>query len=257
MSEIRTIRDSEAEAFLTLLCEVFKLDQKRARSIFYNEPLFDLKRKWALFEGGRPVSILTTVGLEFGWGKAIGIAGVATRRDRQKEGLAAQLMAHVLERSREEGVCSAYLFARDRRLYERVGFEMLDEAIYAPIVTEREFVLPRTLGFQEIQQTYGEWSRQGPARLIRDESRWRFWSWNLRVCTEHAKGDLCLEGSLVREVVPMGKQETWRLPPGTEWFGLRSMAERLEVPIRNPRAELMLMGWNSPGVPELFMTDQF
>jgi hypothetical protein len=47
------------------------------------------------------------------------------------------------------------------------------------------------------------------------------------------------------------------LPAGTEWFGLRSMAKSAGVPIRDPRPELMLLGWNSPSIPQFFMTDQF
>jgi len=220
-------------------------------------PLFDLKRKWAVMEDGEPVSILTTVELEFGWGKAIGIAGVATRHDRRGQGLATVLLEKVLCQASEEGVRSAYLFARDKRVYQKLGFEVLDEAIYAPIHGRPEFVLPRTLSFEETKAAYEEWSQGHPDRLRRNERRWNYWKWNLRVCTVHAGGYLCLEGSLIREVVPGGGEAPWPLPASTEWFGLRSMARVIGAPIRDPRPELMLMGWRSPTVPQFFMTDQF
>jgi N-acetylglutamate synthase-like GNAT family acetyltransferase len=257
MIEIRPIREHEAEPFLGLLCNVFDLDIARARNIFYGEPLFDLNRKWALFEDGEPISILTTVGLEFGWGKAIGIAGVATHRHKQGRGHATRLLEHVLEESQKEGAAAAYLFARDQRVYEHIGFELLDEAVYAPIQGQPEFVLPRTLSFEEIKACYTKWSEADPSRLRRDEKRWKYWQWTLRVCTEHTSGYLCLEGSLVREVVPGGGSGPWILPAGTEWFGLRSMAKVVAAPIRDPRPELMLMGWRSPMLPQFFMTDQF
>jgi N-acetylglutamate synthase-like GNAT family acetyltransferase len=257
MTEIRTIRESESEPFLGLLCRVFDLDIVRARNIFYNEPMFDLERKWAVFENGEPISILTTVGLEFGWGKAIGIAGVATRQDRRGHGLARVLLEAVLQNALDHGVSAAYLFARDSRVYEKVGFETIDEAVYAPIHGRPEYILPRTLSQDEVRSVYDRWACENPNRLLRDERRWNYWKWNLRVCTVHSSGYLCLEGSLVREVVPGGGTPPWPLPAGTEWFGLRSMAKEIQAPIRDPRPELMLMGWRSPGMPQFFMTDQF
>lgn len=257
MIEIRSIRAGEAESFLRLLCDVFDLDIQRARGIFFSEPFFDLDRKWAILENGTPISIMTTVPLEFGWGSAIGIAGVATRRDRQGRGLAVRLIEHVLELGRANGVTAAYLFARDDRVYRKVGFELLDEAVYAPIEGCREFVLPRTLSFDEARVVYENWSSGHPDRLRRDDRRWSYWKWNLRVCTAHEAGYLCLEGGLVRECVPGGGEPPWPLPPRTEWFGLRSMARAIGAPIRDERPELMLLGWNSPSMPQFYMTDQF
>lgn len=257
MMEIRPICADESEGFLSLLCNVFDLDINRARGIFYNEPFFELDRKWALFEDGVPVSIMTTVPLEFGWGSAIGIAGVATRRDLQGQGRAIKLIEHVLDVNQSRGAKAAYLFARDPRVYRKVGFEILDEAIYAPLQGTREFVLPQTLSFEESRAVYEKWASAHPDRLRRDERRWDYWKWNLRVCTAHQDGYLCLEGGHVRECVPGGGDPPWPLPNRTEWFGLRTMAKEIGAPIRDPRPELMLMAWKSPSMPQFFMTDQF
>ncbi|MER3466893.1 MAG: hypothetical protein C4340_07395, partial [Armatimonadota bacterium] len=62
---VRTIREHETPAFLALLCDVFDLNPARAENVFRSEPFFDLDRKWALFEGERMVSCLTTVPLLF------------------------------------------------------------------------------------------------------------------------------------------------------------------------------------------------
>ena len=96
MIEIRPIRKSEAESFLTLLCNVFDLDIVRARHVFFKEPMFDLERKWALFEDGELRTILTTAPLEFGFGRAFGVAGVATEPKHQGRGLAQRIIEHVL-----------------------------------------------------------------------------------------------------------------------------------------------------------------
>ncbi|HRK20210.1 MAG TPA: GNAT family N-acetyltransferase [Fimbriimonadaceae bacterium] len=255
--EIRTVREGETEAFLELLCDVFHLDIARARSVFYSEPFYDPGRKWALFEGSRLVSILTTVPLEFGWGNAVGIAGVATCEDRQGRGYAIRLIEHVLEQGKKNGEEAAYLFARDPRVYLKVGFEILDEAILAPIEGVSSFVMPRTLSFDETRSVYEAWSNGDPSRLCRDERRWNYWKWNLRICTAHEAGYLCLEGDRVRECVPGGGEAPWPVPDRTQWFGLRTMAQQTGAPIGPVNVEQFLLGWKSPVMPQFFMTDQF
>ncbi|PNA17660.1 hypothetical protein C1X78_26005, partial [Pseudomonas sp. MPR-R1B] len=87
---------------------------------------FDLDRKWALFEGGEMVSVLTTTPLLFGWGPAIGIAGVATAVNRRREGHAGRLIEQVLRAAARDGEGPALLLAKDVALYERLGFEPID-----------------------------------------------------------------------------------------------------------------------------------
>jgi len=257
MTDIRPIQNSEAETFLDLLCGVFDLDYARAHSIFFTEPLFDLDRKWALFEGNRMVSILTTVPLEFGWGKAIGIAGVATHRGRQGEGHASRLLTHVIGASAKAGETGAMLFARDTRLYEGVGFKVLDEVVRGPVIARPEEQIPDGIGFETVKGIYDDWSHRNVNRLRRDALRWQYWKWNLRVSTIFHDGYLCFEGGVVREVVLDKPANDWTLPPETEWLGLSSMADRLGARLRDPEMELYLMGAGIPGQPEFFMTDQF
>ena len=257
MIEIRPIREPEAETFLGLLCGVFDLDFARARSIFFTEPLFDLNRKWALFEKDRMVSILTTVPLEFGWGRAIGIAGVATALERQGEGFAAKLLTQVMKASAENGEPGVMLFAQDRRLYERVGFEILDNVIRGAMIARPEDEIPEGIGFDQVKAIYDAWSCGNPNRLRRDPLRWQYWKWNMRVSTAFHDGYLCFEGGIVREVVIGEPASDWVLPLETEWLGLASMASRLGVQVASPEIELHLLGCNIPALPEFYMTDQF
>ncbi len=257
MTEIRPIRESEAESFLDLLCQVFDLDFARAKSIFFTEPLFDLSRKWALIDGNKIVSILTTVPLEFGWGRSIGIAGVATAAERQGEGLAAKLLERVIKESEQVGEKGVLLFARDTRLYERVGFHVLDEVLRGPIDSDPEVEVPRCLDFDEVRLIYDRWAHSSPQRLRRDELRWKYWKWNLRVSTPIQDGYLCFEGGVIREVVTCEAALDWQLPPGTEWFGLASMSAAAGVRLLSSTMDLYLMGRGIPALPEFFMTDQF
>lgn len=257
MKEIRPITQSEAEEFLNLLCNVFDLDYARAHSIFFAEPLFDLRRKWALFDATRIVSILTTVPLEFGWGRAIGIAGVATARDRQGQGLARSLLDRVLIESEKVGEGAAMLFARDTRLYERTGFRVLDDVVRGPILGRREEEVPIGLDYEAVRQTYDDWANADANRLRRDELRWKYWRWNLRVCTPFHDGYLCFEAGVVRELVISTPASEWILPPETEWLGLGRLATKMGIQLASPTLELHLMGYRVPSPPEMFMTDQF
>lgn len=257
MTEIRPIKESEAEPFLELLCRVFDLDYGRAHSIFFTEPLYDLDRKWALLENGKPVSILTTVPLEFGWGRAIGIAGVATDQRRQGQGLAGRLLEHVMSASSSAGEGGVLLFAKDTRLYERLGFRVVDRVIRGDIAANPETEVPFGLEFDRIRQMYDEWADADINRLRRDDLRWKYWKWNLRVCTPFGDGYLCFEAGVVREVVIRDPSVDWILPIDSEWLGLESMARRINVELKSMTSDLSLMAHNVPGVPEFFMTDQF
>ena len=257
MTEIRPIRPYEAEEFLRLLCVVFDLDFDRAHGIFFNEPLFDLRRKWAIFENSKIVSILTTVPLEFGWGNGIGIAGVATDPERQGEGLAGKLIQSVITESEKAGEGAVYLFAKNPSLYSRLGFEPIDEVYRASIAAEPVESLAPVLTFEEVEASYREWSMAHPNRLRRNAQRWKFWKWNLRICTPLAGGYICQEGLTIREVVAPGLVDRWRLALGSEWFGTKSMAAQLQVPLLNPSFELHFMAYKSPSLPQIFMTDQF
>lgn len=257
MRDIRPIKDYEAKEFLRLLCDVFSLDYHRAESIFFNEPMFSLERKWAVFEGGEMLSILTTVPLEFGWGKAIGIAGVATKEERRGEGLGAALLERVLAASEKNGEGAALLFAKDERLYGRLGFKTVDEVIRAKIIETTNDCHAPILSFDQVQDIYNDWASRSPGRLRRDEQRWRYWRWNLRVCTAVNDGYVCVEGGTIRECVANTLPEQWGVGKDTEWFGLASMAKACRLNLSSVKHELHFMAYKCESVPQMYLTDQF
>ena len=258
MTEIRPIRAGEAEAFLQLLCDVFGLDFDRAHNLFFEDPMFDLRRKWALIEGQEMVSVLTTTPLEFGWGRAYGVAGVATRADRRGEGHAGKLLERVHRESQRMGEGAGLLFAKELGLYERLGFEPLDRVVRAPIATIPEGEIPPPMHVEEVRAMYSAWADGHPDRLRRDRPRWTLWKWHFRECNPFGDGYLCFENDTLREGLWSEPQAALPLPAGTEWFGTTLVADMLEIPVAAPPVvELYLMGRDVPGVPQLFMTDQF
>lgn len=257
MTEIRPIREREGDEFVELLCSVFGLELSRAKAIFYAEPMFDLQRKWALFEAGKIVSILTTVPLEFGWGTGYGIAGVATAADRRREGFAGRLLEKVNQEMDRRGEQIGLLLAKEQGLYRQIGFEALDTVVRGPILRTETTRFTRYLEFEEVKTTYEKWAAENPARLRRDDRRWRYWKWNLRLCAEQPSGYICFEGGTVREAIGVAKADVWDVPIATEWVGLRSMAELMGVPLESSVEEYILMGRNCPATPQIFMTDQF
>lgn len=258
MTDIRPIRKSEAEPFLELLCTVFSLDYHRAYDVFFTEPLFDLNRKWALFEGRDILSILTTTPLNFGWGRAMGIAGVATRKDRQGEGLASHLLQKVLTDGEKRGETGSLLFARTVELYEKNGFEAIDRVVRGKIECV-DRLDNRVLETEEVELIYDAWSVLHDDRLRRDAARWRYWKWNYRVAAEFGDGYVCHESGTLREALfnPAVAPGPLPLPEQTEWLGTTFMADQLGLTIQEPVVDLYLMGRNIPGIPQLFMTDQF
>ena len=258
MREIRPIRTEEADTFLELLCGVFNLDLARAHSIFFTEPLFDLSRKWALFDSGEMVSILTTTPLWFGWGRAYGIAGVATRADRRGQGFASLLLERVFQEAGRMGEGASLLFARDPSVYQMNGYEPIDRVIRAKVASSEAPDLGLTLDNVQVRDVYDHWASLNPARLRRDEPRWRYWLWHYRLCSPFQEGYLCTEPGVLREALYSHPSPGLPLPFGTDWFGTASMTELLQMPLATePKFELHLMGRNFRTPPQMFMTDQF
>ncbi len=258
MIECRPItRGAEEEAFLTVLCKVFDLEIERARVVFFNEPFFDLGRKWALFEDGRIATILTTAPLEFGWGRAVGIAGVGTLPESRMRGHATRLVAEALDKASRDREGAALLFANSPRVYERAGFTVLDEVVRCDLAYQRNQPPAEALTNDEVRETYGKWAEGDDDRLRRDDRRWRYWEWVSRPCEPYGGGYICHEAMLCREAVVYTREDAWPVMPGSQWTGLKSMTSRLGVPAGPPRHELWLMGRGFPRVPQMFMTDQF
>ncbi|MEQ1935200.1 MAG: GNAT family N-acetyltransferase [Fimbriimonadaceae bacterium] len=248
MTEIRPIREGEAISFLTLVRDVFDLDIARARSVFLNEPMFDLSRKWALFYEGRICTVLTTVPLTFGWGDAIGIASVATHPSFRGRGFATKLMEAATAGEK------AFLFAADSRIYERLGFRTIDEMVRIEVKSPDPLAEEDALSHEEVRTMYDSWSLGHPDRLRRDDRRWQLWKWALRYCVPSDGGYTCIEGNTIREMVvsPAAK-----LPPGFagHFLGLRSMADRYGFGAGESQGFLMARG--TERVPQMFLSDQF
>lgn len=257
MIECRPIREAEAPAYLRTLCRIFDLDYARAESVFYHEPFYDLDRKWALFDDGLIRSILTTVPLLFGELRACGIAGVGTVLEHRGRGYGQRLLEAALAQSAANGETGSLLFAQSATLYERCGFSVLDHVVRARFKWPEVDWNADLLTYEEVRQIYDAWSTRHSMRLIRDERRWNFWKWNLRICSATSNGYLCQEGDTVRECIWTEAPAGWPMFDDVEWYGLRSMGSALGLPLEDGVDELMLMGRGFTEVPQMFMTDQF
>jgi GNAT superfamily N-acetyltransferase len=255
MTEIRTIKMTECDEFLRLLCRVFSLDYRRARSAFTKEPMFDLDRKWAVFQDGKIVSVLTTVPVLFGDGRGIGIAGVATAQECRGRNLATDLLQEVLQQSEQRGEGRALLFAMKESLYERSGFRVLDDVVSQPLPPGHVNGEPELIDRDSVRKLYEAWSEADPLRLRRDDLRWDHWSWNLKSPYRAGNGYVCHESGRLREALPKFQ---WAPTAETiEWFGLRKLGEDLGIVFDDAKMEMRLMGRGFDNAPQMFMTDQF
>lgn len=253
--EFRTIRPDEADEFLRLMCSVFSLDFERARGVFRSEPFFDVKSKWAAVQNGEILACLTTVPLHFGIGGAIGIAGVGTREDFRGQGLASDLLQTAVAACQEQSEGRALLFARDERIYARLGFEVLDDVVVAPMGDPEIEVVCPPASFNFVRAVYDRWAAEHPLRLRRDERRWNYWTWSSKQPIKVGDGYYAMESPRIRELLPSYVGSATRDPQ--EFFGLRSMVQALGLVPPRATGDLVLMGKGFSEVPRMFMTDQF
>ncbi|MEJ5170579.1 MAG: GNAT family N-acetyltransferase, partial [Fimbriimonadales bacterium] len=179
------------------------------------------------------------------------------RPERRREGLAAVLLERVLERSAKQGEGFALLFAQDRRLYERLGFVVLDRVVRARIGWQAGKRIGEPLPLERVQALYDGWAAGHPSRLRRDARRWSLWRWNLRVSVAVPGGYACVEGETLREAVADAPLVPDGLALGTRWYGLASMAEGLGLPLAETETAMLFMGRGVPDLPQMFLTDQF
>ena len=264
MIEIRPLRagrderaERERDDFLRVLCGGFDLDPDLAKPLFTADPMYDDARSWALFEAGRVVSCLTTRPLEFGWGRAIGIAGVATREEARGEGYARRLLERVLRESERAGEGPALLFAQDLRLYESLGFEPLDRVARFSIRPTGAMPPMEEPSFESVRARYDAWASRSPERLRRDDRRWGYWRWKFRNLYRAGEGYYAIENDHVREVLAPGAESGLPVRRDTEALFLSYVVDKLELPFEPIQVELYLMGRGVPGLVQMFLTDQF
>ncbi len=257
MIEVRTIAAGEADEFLRLLCSVFALDYKAAQNIFFQEPLFDLSRKWALFDEGKMASILTTSPLEFGWGKAAGIAGVATSQEARGRGLATHLLREVMEATKDRGENAFMLFATDPRVYSELGFTHADDVIRGEVRAKGYNQALQLLETDDVKERYTAWAAESDDRLIRTHLKWEAWTWSLKHCEARGSGYVCIEPVLLREAILPDHSGPWPVEEGSIFYGLKRTAETIGIPLISSRIEMQAMTLGFPQTPIMFMTDQF
>jgi hypothetical protein len=149
------------------------------------------------------------------------------------------------------------LFAKDPRVYESIGFRILDEVIQGPMTYDPEAKPHRLLSLEESQAIYNAWAEKDPNRLRRDAQRWSYWTWNLRFCTAFSDGYVCQEGAIIREAIFSQPMIPWPMSEACEWSGLKSVAELLEVPLLRSTFSTHFMGYGIDAPPVMFQTDQF
>ncbi len=255
--EIRPLIGEEVSLGLDLVCICFGLNRKRIQTLFDSDLMRETKTHWGLFEGRDLLSTITVTPLQFGWGEAAGISGVATHPDRQKQGLASCLLKETAAQESAAGRVGSILLANEARVYEKAGYSVTDRVIDGTIMTSEPVDQAADVSDEETEQLYAEWAEADPGRMRRDETRWRAWRWLGRRYERLSQGVACCEPGLVREAVLNETLDRWPLPAGTRWVGLKSIADQMGVPLQSTRDDLLLMSKDIPGPVQLFLTDQF
>ncbi len=127
--KVRAATPPDAEPLLRVLCAAFGLDREAARPLFYQDPYYDLARKWALETPQDGIVACLTIipatlvvrGVPLQTG---GIAGVATLPAYQGRGYASHLLAQTVRALADERVFPiSALFPYSEAFYRRLGWE--------------------------------------------------------------------------------------------------------------------------------------
>lgn len=249
---VRRVHRHEEDAYLGLLCQAFGLNTGQSALAFYSDPLFSQRERWALFKGGEIIGTVSTLALTFGHGVVTGISNVAIHPELRGQGHAQRMLEAVLG-----AVGPACLFANRPELYRRLGFEVVDEVLRGRLPTEDlGGALARTDG-SVARRVYERWAGEDACRLIRDDSRWEYWTWAKGVPYVLGNGYLKLDSGATREMVV--EPDCWPLDMNgrVEWIGLRSMTRDQGIPLQASELELLFMTVGIDWVPQMFLTDQF
>lgn len=128
-TQVHAARPDDAEPLLGVLCAAFGLDCEAARPLFYQDPYFDLSRKWVLTtpQGGLVACLTVIPSTLIVRGVALptgGIAGVATHPSHQGRGYASHLLAETVKALAGEGAFPlSALFPYSEAFYRRLGWE--------------------------------------------------------------------------------------------------------------------------------------
>jgi predicted acetyltransferase len=185
--EVGRITDpAELEPLAGVLGHAFAVDAVSTRAWFERAGTEELR---ALRVDGEVVGGLVRIPMGQAFGgrfvPMVGIAGVGIRADRRRQGLASELMRHVLLEMWESGVALSALYASNQPLYRSAGYEQAGAHFHGVLrprdidVNESEGgpVTIATPGDRaEIESLYREHALDRPGHLDRGPYVWaRLW----------------------------------------------------------------------------------
>ena len=186
-AEARAARPEEAEAVLQTIALAFDLNADAARPIYRADPYYDLSHKRVLIlPGAGVVSCLTVVPLSLRVGGVPvpcgGVAGVATRPDRQGRGHAGALVSATVPALWDElGYPLSLLHAASAPFYRRFGWETATQtwpwaAVPGSLPQTRASsrVRPALVAdWPALHRLQDEMTRTHTGACVRDARRWR------------------------------------------------------------------------------------
>lgn len=255
MSELRHLTASRFDQYVALLCESFNYsDTKHVASILTQDPCFELDSVLCLYKGKRLVSAVTSTLLQFGEAPAIGLSSVMTAPAFKGKGFATKLVKEALALAQGAGIDRALVFAKTTKLYESVGFRILDECIAGDFDCP-EPLAERPMEERFIRMLYEQWASGHPDRVQRNDLNWEKHRWLPTDRLYQAAGYATrTRTGMVHEVVNVGAHQ-FNLPSGSHWCGLESMANSLSLPLVNRMRVEYLLGIGFDRTPQFFRNE--
>jgi predicted N-acetyltransferase YhbS len=255
VSELRTLTAPKFDQYVALLCESFGYpDKTHVSAILSQDPCFELDNVLCIFKGKKLISAVTTTVLQFGDYPAIGLSSVITAPAHRGKGYATKLVREAVTIAQNGGIDRALVFAKTTKLYEKIGFKLLDSCITGQIDCP-EPLAERPLEERFARMLYDNWATGHPDRLRRSDEQWAKHRWLPAVCLYQAAGYARLTRTgKVHEVVNVGAHQ-YSLPMGSQWVGLASMADALSIPLLDRTHTEYLLGIGFERAPQFFRNE--
>ena len=209
---ISAVREDELEDMLRVLCLAFQMPFEAALPIFLADTNSLLDNKRVMREDGKIVSCLTIIpaycrvrGVSF---RTAGIAGVATRPDKQGQGCASLLLRNTLAYCRDQGYAFAGLFPVASPYYRKFGFAAVSRTQTITFSCTKNLVstndipvrMANETDLKTLEDMHWESSHTKAVALVRSAGKWQsIFSTTKRIIVAELSG--AIVGYLVYEFV--------------------------------------------------------
>ena len=188
--EIRRVREDDLTAYIESMSTAFLGRPDVARLVEDIKPLWDLRRTWAAFDGGRVRGTLRTWATELtvpGGARlpAAALTNVTVLPTHRRQGIMREMLLAEHAACRERGEAVGLLYAAEYPIYGRFGYgpgcrnvtwtlDTLATSFYGEPAANVDFVPANEETRDVMKRVFEAWRMRQPGEIRRRDFRWDF-----------------------------------------------------------------------------------